>query len=66
MSNVERVTTIGTYQWRSKSGEPHTNKILTASNPEAPAGTGWKLIGSAATDGGIFWFWERKLGGVVG
>jgi hypothetical protein len=30
-------------------------------DPIAPIGAGWNLVGSAADDHFLFWFWERSV-----
>lgn len=56
---AEHKTTIGTYETsghRIGESEPHGE---SADDPDCP-GDGWKLVGAAAADGLLFWFWERQ------
>ena len=56
---AEHKTTIGKYETEGRfsfEDEPHD---ASAADPDCP-GEGWKLVGSAAADGLLFWFWEKQ------
>ena len=53
-------TTVGEYQW-NKDHE-RGGGAWSADDPTPPEGEGWRLVGSAASDGTILWFWQRTTG----
>ena len=53
---MSRETTTGEYKYKRIDGG---GSEAVASDPSSPAWGGpWRMTGSAAADGLLFWFWE--------
>jgi len=52
-------TTTGEYHWARDPEEGGGE--WRADDPAPPEGDGWRMVGSAASEGTILWFWERDV-----
>lgn len=58
---TEYRTTIGNYATMGRDLDGELQEA-SADDPEDPhPAEGWILVGSAAADGLLFWFWKREV-----
>lgn len=52
-------TTMGAYS-RDRD-EQNGGTSVVADEPDPPRGDDWRMVGCAAANGILFWFWEREV-----